>query len=177
MAGTSPSTAGYRVNRYYDPTTAVFVTVDPIVSNTNQPYNFVSEDPLDRRDPAGLEEEGHGDSGPIGSGDPGSEGRPTPESEWSIPGLGYSIDEAFEDPAGTIGKTRRAEAGKLFDALKEDGFEVGKTRRGDGTRAFDGKGRAVILEPNDGKPWHARLGPWYWRISTGRGPAERFPAR
>jgi RHS repeat-associated protein len=172
----SESGAAYLINRYYGPATAVFITVDPIVDETNQPYNYAGQDPVDRLDRAGLSEEGHGDSGPIGSGDPGSEGRPTPVSKWSIPGLGYSVDEAFQDAASTIGKTRRADASKLFKGLKDAGFEVGKTRRGDGTRAYDTKGRSVILEPNDGKAWHSHLGRWYWRV-TYRGIIERYTAR
>jgi hypothetical protein len=170
------SGASCSVHRYYDPATATFTTVDPIVAATQQPYGYTTDDPVNRVDPAGLCDEDHLNAGDA-SGDPGTEGKPTPQSEWSIPGLGYSIDEAFENPASTIGRTRRAEAAKLFEALKEDGFEVGKSSRGDGTRAYDGKGRLVILEPNDGKPWHAHLGPWYWRVSTGRGPADRYPAR
>lgn len=40
--------------RYYDPTTAQFLTVDPAVSLTRQPYAYVANDPLNGIDPLGL---------------------------------------------------------------------------------------------------------------------------
>jgi RHS repeat-associated protein len=44
----------YLVNRYYDPATAQFLTVDPAVDQTQQPYAYASDDPLNAADPAGL---------------------------------------------------------------------------------------------------------------------------
>jgi hypothetical protein len=42
------------VNRYYDPTTGQFVSVDPMVQETDQPYVFVNDNPLNGTDPLGL---------------------------------------------------------------------------------------------------------------------------
>lgn len=40
--------------RYYDPTTAQFLTSDPLESLTRQPYTYAANGPLDALDPAGL---------------------------------------------------------------------------------------------------------------------------
>lgn len=47
-------TSEARVARYYDPTTAQFLTRDPIEPITQQPYQYANGDPLDRVDPLGL---------------------------------------------------------------------------------------------------------------------------
>jgi RHS repeat-associated protein len=41
-------------NRYYDPTTDQFLSVDPKVSQTDQPYVFTGDSPLNATDPLGL---------------------------------------------------------------------------------------------------------------------------
>lgn len=43
----------YLINRYYDPTTDQFLSIDPDVAETNQPYVFVNDDPLNAEDPLG----------------------------------------------------------------------------------------------------------------------------
>jgi hypothetical protein len=42
------------VDRYYDPVTGQFLTVDPLVSQTLQPYVYVGDDSVNEADPAGL---------------------------------------------------------------------------------------------------------------------------
>jgi hypothetical protein len=42
------------INRYYDPTTGMFFTVDPDVSQTGQPYLYAGDDPVNGVDPFGL---------------------------------------------------------------------------------------------------------------------------
>jgi hypothetical protein len=42
------------VGRYYDPTTGQFISVDPLVDLTGQPYAYVAGDPISRVDPLGL---------------------------------------------------------------------------------------------------------------------------
>ena len=44
----------YLINRYYDPTTDQFLSIDPAVAQTNQPYVFTSDNPLNVTDPLGL---------------------------------------------------------------------------------------------------------------------------
>ena len=44
----------YLINRYYDPTTDQFVTVDPAVSITQEPYQYGSDNSTNNVDPLGL---------------------------------------------------------------------------------------------------------------------------
>ena len=44
----------YLQARVYDPTTAQFLTVDPIAGLTRAPYSYTNDDPLTYTDPAGL---------------------------------------------------------------------------------------------------------------------------
>lgn len=44
----------YLINRYYDPTTDQFLSIDPEVATTDQPYVFANDDPLNAEDPLGL---------------------------------------------------------------------------------------------------------------------------
>jgi RHS repeat-associated protein len=45
----------YFINRYYDPTTGVFVSVDPLVDETGQTYSYANDDPTGAVDPDGLD--------------------------------------------------------------------------------------------------------------------------
>lgn len=49
-----PRKVGNVVGRYYDPTTGQFLTVDPLVDETGQPYAYVAGNPVNANDPAGL---------------------------------------------------------------------------------------------------------------------------
>jgi hypothetical protein len=42
------------INRYYDPTTGEFISVDPDVAETGQAYAYAGDDPVDGIDPMGL---------------------------------------------------------------------------------------------------------------------------
>jgi RHS repeat-associated protein len=44
----------YLVNRYYTPGTASFLSVDPLVVTTRQPYVYATDDPVNGTDPDGL---------------------------------------------------------------------------------------------------------------------------
>jgi len=44
----------YLLARYYDPSTAQFLTIDPLVAITHQPYAYAGGDPLGQSDPTGL---------------------------------------------------------------------------------------------------------------------------
>lgn len=49
-----PANSVYIVDRYYDPSTDQFLSVDPDVAETGQPYAFTKDDPLNSTDPLGL---------------------------------------------------------------------------------------------------------------------------
>ena len=42
------------MNRYYDPATAQFLSVDPLVAETQSPYGYVDDNPVNNTDPSGL---------------------------------------------------------------------------------------------------------------------------
>jgi RHS repeat-associated protein len=44
----------YLINRYYDPTTGQFLSVDPDAAETGQPYAYTGDDPVNGTDPLGL---------------------------------------------------------------------------------------------------------------------------
>jgi RHS repeat-associated protein len=48
-----PTGLSYLINRYYDPSTAQFLSVDPLVDETNQPYTYTGGDPVNEIDPSG----------------------------------------------------------------------------------------------------------------------------
>jgi RHS repeat-associated protein len=50
----SESGLTYLIGRYYDPTTGQFLTRDPMVITTRDPYGYVGDNPLNRTDPRGL---------------------------------------------------------------------------------------------------------------------------
>jgi RHS repeat-associated protein len=79
----------YLDNRYYDPATAEFLTVDPLNATTQSRYLYVDDNPLNYTDPTGLEEQpaepGGGELGgaPVGGaatgGATGGPADPAPE--------------------------------------------------------------------------------------------------
>ena len=48
----------YMENRYYDPSTGQFISLDPDVQSTGQPYSYANDDPVNASDPSGLFEVG-----------------------------------------------------------------------------------------------------------------------
>ena len=58
---------GHLINRYYDPTTAQFLSIDPLVASTGQPYQYAGDDPVNTSDPSGLiTAQACAGNGPIG---------------------------------------------------------------------------------------------------------------
>ena len=58
----------YLINRYYDPATRQFISLDPAISTTGQPFAYASGDPVNATDPNGLATLGicAGGSGQVG---------------------------------------------------------------------------------------------------------------
>jgi RHS repeat-associated protein len=57
-AYTDPTGLVYLIHRYYDPSTGQFISVDPKVATTVQPYAYAGDDPLNATDPLGEESAG-----------------------------------------------------------------------------------------------------------------------
>jgi RHS repeat-associated protein len=53
-AYTDPTTFLYLIDRYYDPSTSQFLSVDPDVAATGQPYAYTGDDPVNGTDPLGI---------------------------------------------------------------------------------------------------------------------------
>jgi hypothetical protein len=51
------------INRYYDPATGQFVSVDPMANETNQPYLYAEDDPVNGVDPSGMDDVNLGEQG------------------------------------------------------------------------------------------------------------------
>ena len=51
---TDPTGLIYLINRYYDPVTGQFVSVDPQVQSTGQAYSYAGDNPINAVDPIGL---------------------------------------------------------------------------------------------------------------------------
>lgn len=58
-AHTDPRGPSYLIGRYYDPATGQFLSVDPDVLQTGEPYSYASADPVNSSDPTGLWTEGY----------------------------------------------------------------------------------------------------------------------
>ncbi|MFZ0665912.1 MAG: RHS repeat-associated core domain-containing protein [Acidimicrobiales bacterium] len=83
----------YLVNRYYDPSTGQFLSVDPLVNQTGQPFSYAGDDPVNETDP-------DGDCWYCVF-DPWSHANPIYEGAYSDPtGLGAEAVQTF-DPAYT----------------------------------------------------------------------------
>lgn len=44
----------YLLNRYYDPSTGAFLSVDPAVGQTGEPYSYADDNPINASDPSGM---------------------------------------------------------------------------------------------------------------------------
>jgi len=58
----------YLINRYYNPVTGQFLSVDPDVSQTGDPYGYAAGNPVDETDPTGTRPKGIGYLFTIGHG-------------------------------------------------------------------------------------------------------------
>jgi RHS repeat-associated protein len=101
-AGGYTDTTGliYLINRYYDPATGQFISVDPQLTQTQQPYSYAGGDPVDATDPPGQSLPGGGSGGhdPCGVGQTNCNDVTShwslnePATEWSIRMLENVID-------------------------------------------------------------------------------------
>ena len=110
------------INRYYDPTTDQFLSVDPAVASTNQPYVFTNDNPLNATDPLGLKLKCQGSGAPteaqlIGCSDYVITGRPSAPTnsgttQWSNAFITFSTIFSFgADGLGGFGSGLTNDAG------------------------------------------------------------------
>ncbi|MGH9019569.1 MAG: RHS repeat-associated core domain-containing protein [Acidimicrobiales bacterium] len=122
-AYSDPTGLIYLVNRYYDPATDQFLSIDPAVGVTGQPYVFTNDNPLNATDPLGLSEFIIGndsvweDSAPINFGESSKLGGAGVE-----PGRGVSEPKPVEEarPTRIKGYTKHG----LNQAISRDGVGV-----------------------------------------------------
>jgi RHS repeat-associated protein len=57
---TDPTGLVYLINRYYDPRNGQFLSIDPNVAQTGDPYGYAAGDPVNLTDPTGDRPKGHG---------------------------------------------------------------------------------------------------------------------
>jgi RHS repeat-associated protein len=95
----------YLVNRYYDPLTDQFISADPMMAKTGQPYAFTADDPLNGSDPVGLFRAGVGGQQCGGGPDPtcntGNQGGPVTVPQGAPGGEGPSGGS----PSPAVGST------------------------------------------------------------------------
>ena len=121
------------INRYYDPTTDQFLSIDPVVAQTDQPYVFTNDDPLNAEDPLGLSwldegPEGWGDINLYGAAGLGDAGASSADSasegtgSTSAPDLsGANSSTASEAVRIEISESRYPEASAHISAAQGEG--------------------------------------------------------
>lgn len=103
---TDPTGLIYLVNRYYDPATDQFLSVDPDVAATGQPYVFTNDDPLNDEDPLGTDIEGAPEWGYFGGPNAGT----TPTPDGGIPESQVLSSEASEIDVESLRGSAKVEA-------------------------------------------------------------------
>ena len=101
----------YLRNRVYDPSTGQFLSVDPVVAVTEEPYSYAEDNPINREDRTGLGSEGEICIGPI------CDSLPSPPS---LPQAGKELWEGAE----WFGKGVAEGATESYEAAKEGGESV-----------------------------------------------------
>ena len=104
--------------RYYDPTTAQFLTIDPLIAVTGTPYAYVTGNPLNSTDPSGL-----------------------CDSFWCWVALGAAAGAGRLHPRNR--RIRRARAGGSRSRI----CRIGRIRRGYGRSRRGGSGSGPGIEP------------------------------
>jgi hypothetical protein len=109
------------VGRYYDPSTGEFLSVDPLVDVTGEPYGYAIQNPVNLTDPSGQSVPlDFGEPGSIFTASGGSNGAHPGEPVWgtgqlngyscvqnawdqNLPGVRQSLGQVFGDLSGPTG--------------------------------------------------------------------------
>jgi RHS repeat-associated protein len=103
----------YLINRYYDPSTDQFLSVDPDVATTDQPYVFTNDDPLNAEDPLGCE--------PVAAGG---------NTNADTPAVAKALAKAKTSSAAQSAKANEDLATKIIKILNNDNFSTSGTAAG-----------------------------------------------
>ncbi len=153
----------YLINRYYDPVTDQFVSIDPEVTMTDQPYAFSNDNPLDNSDPTGLFALALSGSSPAPTVGKGNGPRPVTVTEdtppppiivststfgyWQItgsitvtgaPGTTASLSLDFDPSTGLI--TATATVDGFTESFNEGGSDVGIANSAGLSAQYNGDG-------------------------------------
>jgi len=155
------------VGRYYDPATGQFLTVDPLVDETGEPYAYTGGDPVNATDPSG--------NMVVGSGASFGETPLTVEAILSDPAIlnGLTPNEV----QAAIGDTPGWVQTRLFDtgSPAEDGWalrQVTPVCSADGETLYTGRTIFWNLESTS----HPEFPDRYWKVSSGEGGTARYAA-
>jgi len=112
----------YVVGRYYDPQTGQFLSVDPMVSQTLEPYQYVKDNPVGEVDPSGETFVGAYAQG-NGFLCPAEPGLPICYASYGRPG-GFALGRWIVDMARTTGKTTKIIAQAVVKSVRRDECKV-----------------------------------------------------
>ncbi len=96
------------MNRYYDPVTGQFLSLDPLVDETGQSYAYTGDDPVDGVDPSGL----------CWNLPAGSEGPCPPAPS----GVNYNSSCTSGNGSSTLGSVQCGSSSVCGDSNSSDGF-------------------------------------------------------
>ncbi len=136
------------VNRYYDPTTDQFLSIDPALMVTDQPYVFTNDDPLNATDPSGTDvmnpgvDEGEDEEAISGLGGEVHEGgagaMPNSATRTSsflleaeaLQGGTWTLDALSGSGESEIGSGNFTQAGRIYQKADETGKGIVPTVKG-----------------------------------------------
>jgi uncharacterized protein RhaS with RHS repeats len=101
------------INRYYDPTTDQFLSIDPDVADTDEPYLYTGDDPLNSSDPLGLL--------------PSTGGV---ETDAQVAAVAKALAAAKASSAAAAAKAKEGLATKIIMVLNNDNFSTSGTAAG-----------------------------------------------
>jgi RHS repeat-associated protein len=114
----------YLINRYYDPSTDQFLSIDPDVASTDQPYVFTNDNPLNAEDPLGLAVLGYGFSAgqfEVPDGYSNAGGDADGPSEGGESGSGDTDESDSKNEKPSHGDIRQATRDVSVDEVRADG--------------------------------------------------------
>ena len=126
--------------RYYDPATGQFLSVDPLVASTQQPYAYASDNPGNESDPTGLKSRSLGTqmaqppaNSPLNSCEEMTTGQSYSYTEQG--GMSFNLLSLLVDAGGGYASGLEYRATALSAALREGSSYAGGNLRSAGEAA------------------------------------------